>query len=93
MSLNRYAKRRDKNEPEIIQAFKSVGASVKSIDVPCDLIVGIQNTNILVEVKMPKGRLTPEQKKFMETWKGGEVHVVRTTEEAIQLIEKFIDGE
>ena len=40
-----------------------------------------------MEVKKPKGKLTPEQVKFHENWKC-EIHIVRTAEEAIEILNK-----
>ena len=39
MSLNRFAKRRDKSEPPIIQALEAAGFEVWPLDKPCDLAV------------------------------------------------------
>src|SRR5688572_9955686 len=53
----RRSKRRDDNEPEIVQAFRARGASVTRLDdagVP-DLLVGFRRVTKLVEVKMPMG--------------------------------------
>lgn len=38
MSLNRYAKRRDLVEPQIIQAAEAAGWLVYPLDTPCDLL-------------------------------------------------------
>jgi hypothetical protein len=40
-----------------------------------------------MEVKKPKGKLTPDQIKFHESWKG-DIHIVRTAEEAIEILNK-----
>jgi hypothetical protein len=40
-----------------------------------------------MEVKKEKGKLTPEQVKFHENWKG-EIHIVRTVDEAIEILNK-----
>lgn len=83
MSLNRYAKRRDANEPQIVNALRKAGFSVERIDTPVDLIVGRYGYTHLVEVKMPKGRLTEHQQHFKDAWGGGCVHVVRSAEDAL----------
>ena len=57
MTLHRYAKARDANEPEVIEWLEAHGYSVERIDVPCDLIVGKARRSHLVEVKMPKEKL------------------------------------
>lgn len=90
VTLNRYAKSRDTNEPIIREALERAGYSVTRSDVPCDLIAGKHGQSHLVEVKAPRGKkggthaspLTPAQKKFLSSWKGCH-HIVRTPEEAI----------
>lgn len=71
MSLIRYAKRRDENEPEIIEYFERRGFSVYRLDQPMDLLLGKHGKNWLIEVKMPKkGKLTEKQGEFIEVWRG-----------------------
>ena len=91
MGLNRYAKRRDKNEAAIVKALRDFGATVELIDTPCDLLVGYNNKPYLVEVKTPGGRLTPRQKKFAKEWQGGELIVTTDAETVINYLR--IDNE
>ena len=57
--------RRDANQAEIVKALESVGASVLDLaDVGrgCpDLLVGYAGREWLIEVKMPTGKLTPDE--------------------------------
>lgn len=85
MSLNRYAKRRDANEPEIIEALEKAGCTVHRLDTPCDLLVGKGARNFLVEVKVPGGRLTRQQKDFIRDWRG-QIRIVESAEEALELV-------
>ncbi len=85
MSLNRYAKRRDSNEQEIVDALEAIGCSVVRLDKPVDLLVGHSARCYLLEIKGENGRLTQGQKDFMKTWQG-QVRVVTTPEEAIEVI-------
>jgi len=85
MSLNRHAKKRDKNEPEIIMALLRAGYSVERLDIPADLLVGKNGVTWLLEVKMLKGKLTPDQVWFQDTWQG-QYAVVRTIEEALAAV-------
>ena len=88
MSINRYQKQRDKNEKEIIEYFEKRGFSVYKLDQPVDLLLGYQKKNYLVEVKMPKkGRLTPNQKDFMEIWNGQFIVI-----DSIEQAGRFADG-
>jgi len=90
MSLNRYAKKRDDNERGVIQALEHVGALVIQLDTPLDLLVGYGRQWVLLEVKMPKGKLTPSQDEFFDAWsKHGEcgiASVVRSASEALAVI-------
>lgn len=88
MSLNRYAKRRDENEKEIVAALEKAGCAVVRLDMPCDLLVSCRARpayNWLIECKVPGGTLTPKQKDFVRDWPG-QIRVVETAEEAIDLI-------
>lgn len=82
----RYAAKRDDNEPEIIAALLELGASVHPLITPIDLLVGYKGRTWLMEVKNPKGlnRTTPDQERFMSTWLGGEVHIVRSPKDALE---------
>ena len=86
MSLNRYAKHRDTNEREIVDALRGIGARVVQIDRPVDLLVGYRGRTFLLEVKSAKGKLTPLQSEFFEAWAGGTAVVVHSAEEAIDAV-------
>ena len=82
-------RRRDHNQLDIIKAFESLGCSVFDLSNAggglCDLLVGLVGVNLLVEIKKPKGKLTPAQTDFFKTWKG-QKSVITTQAEAIQLV-------
>lgn len=80
-----YAKRRDANEPEIVNALKSIGCAVHRMDDPVDLLVGYRGKAHLIEVKTPRGSLTDSQIEFIADWPG-DVHVVTTAEQAIEVV-------
>lgn len=88
MSMNRYAKKRDSNEAEIVTALEAAGAQVERLDRPVDLLVGFSGQTFLMEVKDPAGRnrLQPGQAQFIRDWSGGPVVVVRSIEEALAAI-------
>lgn len=67
---NRFDAKRDANEPEIVRVFIDMGISVHRLDMPADLLLGYNNKNYLVEVKMPKKGLNAKQTKFSLEWKG-----------------------
>lgn len=51
MSLNRYAKKKDRNQDDIIISLESVGAEVWIIGLPVDLLVRFRGMWHLLEVK------------------------------------------
>ena len=92
-------RRVDNNQGEIVNALRSVGASVVSLaslgkGVP-DLLVGWRGANILLEVKNLAGRgdrLTPAEQDFLDAWRG-QAAVARNIDEALAvLMEKDADG-
>jgi hypothetical protein len=86
VSINRYAKRRDANEREIIEALEGRGHMVKQDDF-VDLVVQRPDGKIvLLEVKTHNGRLTKSQEQMLgEGWL---FHIVRTPAEAIAAVER-----
>jgi hypothetical protein len=90
------AKKVDKNQPLIVRDLRKAGAMVQSLaeigqGVP-DLLVGWQGKNFLFEVKDPmqppsRQRLTPHEQTWHALWQtGGQVHVIRTTEDALKIM-------
>lgn len=95
------AAHRDRAERPIIQALRSVGASVYAVsgkDIP-DLLVGFGGVTYLFEVKSrilseEKGRkarvretaISPGQKEFSETWRGGPARFIYEPAEALRAI-------
>ena len=81
--------RTDHNQSEIIKAFEALGCTVFDLSNVggglCDLLVGLVGVNLLVEIKKPKGKLTPAQTDFFETWKG-QKGIVTTIDEAEFLV-------
>jgi Holliday junction resolvase len=91
----RTAAKVDKNQAEVVSALRKVGASVQSlasIGKGCpDLLVGYHGILYLMEVKdgtnIPsKQLLTDDQKKWHEAWNGSPVYVVRSTEQALKIL-------
>jgi Holliday junction resolvase len=84
MGLNRYAKRRDANEPDIVEALRAIGCTVIQCDA-VDLVVGYQGVNHLIEVKTKTGKLKDSQIALQETWRG-QYSIARTVEEALKIV-------
>ena len=89
----RQAAKRDRNEGEIVAALEACGCSVTRLSqkgVP-DLLVGYIHPvsrlprTTLIEVKEPRGKLTPDQDEWHALFVG-EVHIVRTIDEALEAV-------
>lgn len=96
MSLRRTAAKRDLNEEAIVQALRKAGASVERLSgtpgLP-DLLVGYRGANSLLEVKRPRGKYTPDQKRWAEGWRGAAVYMARSVDEALEFIGATSGGE
>lgn len=86
MTLNRYAKRKDANQDQIVKALEQVGAEVWIVDRPCDLIVWYRRFWHLLETKMPKGRMTPRQQADRDAGRGEGIQTVRSPLDALRAI-------
>lgn len=83
---NRPDARRDANEPDIIEALEKEGYKCHRIGNPGDLLVWNPDSRhwIVLEVKMPDGRLTPKQKDYREKNPDIDIPIVTIGEQAIQ---------
>ena len=83
----------DANQPEIAEAFRQLHCKVQHlhmVGIGCpDLLVGINGFNVLVEVKTDTGKLTNDQKDFIAAWTGDDVNIVRTREDAIEIVNHY----
>jgi Holliday junction resolvase len=79
----------DANQAEIVAALRAVGVSVQSLATVgkgCpDLLAARGADTWVIEVKGPKGKLTPDQIEFLKHWRGV-VHIVRTVDEALSIV-------
>lgn len=84
----RYAHKVDINQKAIVHALRKAGLSVaitSSIgDGFPDLVVGRAGTTYLLEVKQDKGDLTPDERKFVDAWRG-HYAIVRNVSEAYEV--------
>lgn len=79
----------DANQEAVVSALRAAGASVQSMaslghGVP-DLLAAHRGQVWLIEVKGPKGKLTPDQVEWISKWRGP-VHVIHEPDEALRLI-------
>lgn len=92
----RWAAKRDANEPEIVKALERAGWLVMKVSdkgAP-DLLCAKKGRLVLVEVKGPKGKLTPAQEEAHAylAAAGVTVHVVTTPEEALIAVGAPVEG-
>ena len=87
MAMPKHAAKRDAAEPEIVTALKQCGFSVYRLNTPVDLLVGFRRKTHLVEVKSGSTgyakALNENQKEFADEWRGGEVVILRSAQDAI----------
>lgn len=80
----------DKNQNEIVQALRKIGASVIST-APlgngfCDIVVGYRGKNYLFEIKSStKAKLTHHEEKFKNTW-SGQYSIIYSFDDALKII-------
>jgi hypothetical protein len=79
----------DKNQAEIVQALRQIGAHVLLLHQHgsgCpDLLVGYRDNLWLMEVKVRGGKLTMDEESFYNEWRPYMV-VIHSPEEALQAI-------
>jgi len=90
----RRAARIDANQNNIVKALRAAGASVRVItqgDGIPDLLLGYNGHTLLMELKdgdkPPSARkLTEAEQKFFDEWKGGNLSIVNSVEEALAIL-------
>jgi hypothetical protein len=86
MTLNRYAKRRDENEPPIVKALRKAGVKVWYLDRPLDLLTGYKKEFRFLEVKKDsKEDFTDDQAEFFEDTIGYPRYRVVSIEDALRV--------
>lgn len=85
----------DINQPELVKQMRQLGMSVFVTSMVgngfVDAVVGYRGINYLFEIKDPKKKpsarkLTPDEERFFEGWKGS-VHKVETINEILKIIQ------
>ncbi len=86
-----FAKRVDKNQKDIVEAFRKCGATVIDLSkvgkgIP-DLLVGYNNKTALVEIKSSEtAKFTPHQEAFIREWNGGTLARIHDIDGVLRLI-------
>jgi Holliday junction resolvase len=89
-----YIKKVDKNQKDVVKTLRDYGADVYLLHmvgkgIP-DLLVAYEGHTILIEVKDGAHKVfTPEQIKFITSWKGGHLYRVNSSEEAIDVLKSL----
>jgi Holliday junction resolvase len=87
-------KKTDNVQAEIVAALRKMGASVhdlSGVGKGCpDLLVGYHAQTFLLECKAPTGKLTPMQEQFFALWRGSDIIVARSAEDAVKQILKAV---
>lgn len=85
----------DANQAVIVETLRAVGATVlhlHTVGQGCpDLLVGLRGRNVLMEIKdgnkPPSARrLTPDEQKFMDEWRGDPPVIALSALHALELI-------
>jgi hypothetical protein len=85
----RRAAKVDSNQAEMVEFFRKCGASVQILSqvgagFP-DVLIGYGGRNYLVELKSEIGKLTPDQVKWHNDWRGHKT-IIRGIDEAIKFL-------
>lgn len=85
----RTAHKVDGNQAEIVNALRRAGCSVAITSGVghgfVDIVVGLSGVTYLVEVKRPGERLTPDEQRWHEDWRG-HVCIVHNVDEALAAV-------
>jgi hypothetical protein len=89
-----FAKKVDKNQASVVKTLRDYGADVHLLHmvgagIP-DLLVAYEGHTILMEVKDGADKkFTPDQIKFIASWKGGHLYRVNSSEEAVEVLKSL----
>ena len=86
----RYRVKADANQAEIVQALQAAGYRVFDTHAvghgfPDLCVQAGSGAIILLEVKGPRGTLTPDEVEFFTEWRESPIYWVRTAEDALSL--------
>lgn len=82
-----YARRVDNTHAEVIAAYEAAYCNVldlSKVGFGCpDILVALAGRCYLREIKGEHGQIEPSQKRFMDTWRGPKIQVVRSHADAL----------
>jgi Holliday junction resolvase len=80
----------DANHAEIVAKLRAIGATVvdlAKVGRGCpDLLVGWRGKTYLMEIKTAKGYIRPTQEQFFRSWTGGHIAIVRSFDDALDVM-------
>ena len=86
----RTAARVDANQAQIVQALRHVGATVQPLHQVghgcADILVLFRGQLFALEIKMERGALTDDERRWHEQWQSPFVHVVHSVDEALRVL-------
>jgi hypothetical protein len=85
-----YRAKVDRNQPPIVKALRTAGWKVRHTHTigegwP-DVVIAKPDVNVLVEIKMPGEKLTPDEAEFHATWPGP-IIIVYSEQDAVEKAE------
>lgn len=94
MPLPTFARKVDRNQPEIVRALRAIGVIVWVISEPVDLMISYRGRTGAIEVKdgaLPPSerKLTPQQEDFFATDRGFH-RVVTCVDEALLAVREMV---
>ena len=85
-------RRSDLNQSEIVSGLREIGCSVlvlSNVGHGCpDICVSRAGSTMMMEIKSAKGKLTPDEEKFISCWRG-RYAIVRSLDEAIEVVRQL----
>lgn len=85
-----YPKRVDQNQPGIVQALRMAGAVITDThslgDGYPDISATFRNEVFLLEIKLPKCQLTPDERIWHERNQAANIGIVHSPEEALRFV-------
>jgi len=89
-TVSKYARKVDDNQSDIVAALRGAGQQVVLMHAVGggfpDIIACRHGQAHFIEIKSPKGKLTPAQKVFFDEWRGPSINIVRSIDDALEAV-------
>lgn len=94
--MNRFSQnrhRKDLNHHEVVKALEGCGCTVRDLsqlgDKGPDLLVGMIGRDFQVEVKSAHGALSKDQTDYIQYWRGQQIVVIWSADDAIRWVNQM----